>query len=57
MPGLFLRFGFRKADHSLPLLELPPLAKEFDALEALQHTAFGFDGPLALETWMLAHDY
>jgi hypothetical protein len=53
--GLFLGFGFRKADYALTVLELTTLAKKIDTLEALQHAALGFDGAFAFETGMLAH--
>jgi hypothetical protein len=53
--GLFLGLCFRKADHTLAVLELTTLAEEIDTLEALQHAALGFDGAFAFETGMLAH--
>jgi hypothetical protein len=54
--GLFLRFGFRKADHALTVLELTTLAEKIDTLEALQHATLGLDGAFTFETGMLAHN-
>jgi hypothetical protein len=53
---LFLGLCFGQTDDSLPVLELPSLAKKIDSLESLENTAFCFNSPLAFQTWMLTHD-